>query len=76
MNEEKINEIVFGMYDAGFVAGAKSMIRMIAELDIVNERMAELLEELILDGGKIRPAFPNKEANEKAEQATKEILGT
>jgi hypothetical protein len=75
MDEEKINVIVYEMYDAGFIAGAKSMIRMIAGLDIVNERMAELLEKLIFDDGKLRPEFPEKEAGEKARQATQKIMG-
>ena len=73
-NEEKVNVIVYEMFDAGFIAGAKSMIRMIAGLDIVNERMAELLENLIFNDGRIRPEFPEKEAGEKARQATDKIM--
>lgn len=69
-----VNDCVFHAYHEGFWKGQQAMIRSIQDLGLINEKLADLLTDIVLGREDWKQHFPNEEAKECVEWITEEIM--
>lgn len=74
MNEQEVNEIVYGLYDEGFLDGQFAMIKSIEKLGLITGAMADMIRGVLFGDVKFTGYFSNEGAALKAKQATEKIL--
>ena len=73
MDEQKLNEITYALYDEGFQDGQFAMITSIEKLGLITVQMADLLRGVLWGNVTFADYFSDSSADIKAKQAAEKI---